>query len=103
GGNRVGKGGSRSGGNVERFKEDPEKASRITVQASQKLAADVVKLLIEQGGIKIPKTKPDDARTVILETIDELTAKFYAQVYDHDSFLGKQKEIDDDFEDGDEN
>jgi len=84
------------------YKEDPEKASRIAVQAAQDRAIQVTRLLIEQGAVKLPKAKPDAVQTIILETLDELTARFYKQVYDPQAFLGKQEEIEKDLEDDEE-
>lgn len=102
---RRGKSGGKSSGSSggsSKYKEDPEKASRITVQASQKVALDTAKLLIEAGAVKLAKTKPEANKVIILDLMDELTAKFYQQVYDPEALIKERKAIDSEVEDGDE-
>jgi hypothetical protein len=101
-GKPTGKGGGKFGGGGNRFKEDPEKASRITVQASQDRAIQLTRILLEQGAIKLPKTKPDAIETILLAKVDELTAKLYKQVYEPKSFIEPQEEIERDLADEDE-
>lgn len=70
GGNRGGGGGGGSSNN------DPARQQSIVYQSVLKTVPGLAALIIEHGGIKIPKTKPDAARIVIEELIDELAIKY---------------------------
>ena len=80
---------------------DPETGAQIAWQHSQDVAAKVLEMLIANGGLKIPKTKPDQACTVICEKFDELTAKLFKDVTERDP-LKTAEEIEDDLEDEDD-
>lgn len=92
-----GKGGR--GGNGKR---DPETEKRIVMQHSQEMGISAAALIIANGGIKLPKTKPDAIKTVILELIDELTAKAFNDSYNADRVLKKAKDVDEDLDDEEE-
>lgn len=54
--------------------------SNVDYNAAVARAIDGAALLVRAGGLKLSKTKTEENRTILLETVDELTAKFFKDI-----------------------
>lgn len=80
GGNNSG-GGYRKGGSGGGYKPDPKREESIHYQSSRKDAIEVAKLMQDAGVLKLG-AKADLKEGLLLAKIDELTAKFMADIAD---------------------
>lgn len=58
---------------------DPQKDNRIQYQSSRKDALEMVKILLDKGGVKLP-SKTADIAEVIEGLVDHYTAQFFEDV-----------------------
>lgn len=97
-----GGGGGRRGG----YKPDPEKEKRIVIQHSQEMAIRATECLLANNAVKLAKTKVETNYTVIMDLIDELTAKFFADGFKPENITernsGDEEPDEEDEEDFDE-
>lgn len=91
--------GGRRGGFGGGFKKDPEVEKRIVMQHSQEMGIALATLVIAQGGIKLPKTKPDAIKTAVVALVDEFAAKSFKDAYNADRVLKAEEEVEDDLDD----
>jgi hypothetical protein len=97
------KGGGKYGRGGGGYKKDPETEKRITMQHSQDVGVAVATLLLANGAVKLPGEKSvDNRKTVIVDLIDEQTAKAFNAAYNRDDVLGKAEETEEDLGESEE-